>query len=82
MPIVNFAIPKTLEKRVKQTIKTKGFTSKAEFFRVAAIDFIENNNNNDEEKEFNQLTDTLTKAIIKKYKGKKIPSIEEQLADL
>ena len=36
MAIVNFAIPATLEKQIKQIIKTKGFASKAEFFRFAA----------------------------------------------
>ena len=36
MAIVNFAIPATLEKQIKKTIKTKGFASKAEFFRFAA----------------------------------------------
>lgn len=42
MSIVNFAIPKTLEKRIEQTIKEQGFSSKAEFFRSIAINYITN----------------------------------------
>lgn len=41
MSIINFAIPQTLEKRAGQTIKENGFAIKAEFFRSAAIYFIE-----------------------------------------
>ena len=41
MSIINFSIPKTLEKKVVQIIKEKGFSSKAEFFRFAAINFID-----------------------------------------
>jgi metal-responsive CopG/Arc/MetJ family transcriptional regulator len=41
MAIVNFSIPAVLEKRVDATIKRKGFASKAEFFRFAAIYYIE-----------------------------------------
>lgn len=41
MSIVNFAIPKNLDKRVRDVIKHKGFASRAEFFRFAAIFFID-----------------------------------------
>lgn len=37
MPIVNFSIPHPLDAQIKKTIKIKGFASKAEFFRFAAL---------------------------------------------
>ena len=84
MSIVNFAIPKTLEKQIDQTIKQKGFASKAEFFRFAALHFI---NVIDkpfvtEKDRFDYLTDEIEKSVIKRYKGKKLPSLEEQLVDV
>lgn len=39
MAIVNFSIPTVLNKRVAHAIKQKGFASKAEFFRFAAVHF-------------------------------------------
>lgn len=41
MAIVNFAIPPVLDRRIGSTIKEKGFASKAEFFRFAAIYFMD-----------------------------------------
>ncbi len=84
MAIVNFAIPLTLEKRIQQTIKNKGFVSKAEFFRFAAIyfmDVIEKPFKNEDDR-FLYLTENLTKEIQEKHKGKKLPSLEEQLSDV
>ncbi|HLD61007.1 MAG TPA: ribbon-helix-helix domain-containing protein [Patescibacteria group bacterium] len=37
MSIVNFSIPAKLDQQIKKTIKEKGFASKAEFFRFAAL---------------------------------------------
>ena len=42
MSVVNFSITKPLEEKINKTIKDQGFTSKAEFFRFAAVDFIRN----------------------------------------
>ena len=41
MAIVNFAIPQVLDRRIGSTIKAKGFASKAEFFRFAAVYFMD-----------------------------------------
>ena len=41
MSVVNFTIPNTLEERIKNIIKVKWFASKAEFFRYAAMNFLE-----------------------------------------
>lgn len=85
MAIINFSIPKTLEQRVNQTIKEKGFASKAEFFRFAAISFIDSSINKqkiDEDKRFDYLAENLSNAIARRYKGKEIGSLEKQLAEL
>lgn len=41
MPIVNFFIPKNLDDRIQETIKEKGFATKAEFFRYCAVRYID-----------------------------------------
>lgn len=35
--VVNFSVPKTLERQIAKTVRSKGFASKAEFFRFAAL---------------------------------------------
>jgi len=84
MAIINFSVPKTLEKRVAYVIKEKGFASKAEFFRFAAIYFMDviNKPLTNEEQRFNYLTNELKKEIVKRYSGTKLLSVREQLADL
>ena len=84
MSTINFSIPKMLEKQVNQVVKQKGFSDKAEFFRFAAINFINivNKLEVDEEERFDYLTKALSQEIVKKYRGKKVPSLTEQLADI
>ncbi|PIR03103.1 MAG: hypothetical protein COV60_02080 [Candidatus Magasanikbacteria bacterium CG11_big_fil_rev_8_21_14_0_20_43_7] len=84
MPIVNFAVPKQLEKQINATIKKNGFTSKAEFFRFAAMASIHNldTSHMSEDEQLDYLTNRIEKTIEKKYKGKTLPSAAEQLADL
>ncbi len=84
MSIVNFTIPETLEKKVEELIKKKGFSSKAEFFRFAAINFIDIMDKPlvSEEDRFEYLVNTLHKEIKVRYGNKKIPSVRKQLADL
>ena len=84
MSIVNFAVSKPLEQKIKQAIKECGFASKAEFFRFAAMDFIAKIKHpklNEEEK-FAQAAQKLSKTMHQIYDGKKFPSVEEQFADL
>jgi len=84
MAIVNFSIPKNLEKRVQDTIKEKGFASKAEFFRFSAIyfmDILERRGGNEEER-FQYLAEALRQEVGQFYRGKKLPSAKEQLADV
>lgn len=84
MSIVNFSIPIPLENKIMNLIKQKGFASKAEFFRFAAIYYIDILDKPvvDEEQRLSYLTKALDKAIRKKYTGKKLPSLEEQLAGI
>jgi len=84
MSTINLSIPKTLDQQVAQVVKQKGFSNKAEFFRFAAINFINivNKLEINEEKRFDYLTKALSEEVIKKYHGKKIPSLKQQLADI
>ena len=84
MAIVNSSIPKTLNQQVVDTMETKGFSSKAEFFRFAAIYFIGiiNKPFADENTRFNYLTKLVTEEIQNRYGNKKLPSAREQLADI
>lgn len=85
MTIVNFAIPTSLNRRVSKVIKDKGFASKAEFFRhvtLQYLDVVEASTTQNSSKELAQLTDEITKLVIKKFKGKNLPSLEEQLEDI
>ncbi|MBI1961706.1 MAG: hypothetical protein HYS45_03330 [Parcubacteria group bacterium] len=84
MPIVNFSVPKTLDRRVNHIIKEKGFSSRAEFFRYAAIHFMDVVEKPfiSEDERFEYLTRAIEKEVIEQYAGKKLPSAREQLADL
>lgn len=37
MSIINFSVPVKLDQQIKKIVKEKGFASKAEFFRFAAM---------------------------------------------
>jgi hypothetical protein len=81
MAIVNFAVTKSFDSRVKQLIKVKGFSSKAEFFRFAAIylmDILDKPVVSEEEK-FKYLTQAVSHEVARQFKGKKLPTVTEQL---
>lgn len=85
MPIVNFSIPRNLEARVNWVIEHRGFASKAEFFRLAAmnfIDLVEPSRSFDVDREIEILSAAIKKEVLEQYKGKKIPSLKEQMADI
>jgi len=84
MSIVNFSIPAALERRVTETIQQKGLTSKAEFFRFAALHFLEviEKPAISEEERFAFLTKALRAEIKSRFRGKKLPSLKEQLSDI
>lgn len=84
MAIVNFTIPKALEKRIAGTVKRKGFASKAEFFRFSSIYFMDilERRPGSEEERFEHLTELLQEEISERYRGGKLPSLEKQLSDV
>ncbi|TSC55400.1 MAG: Uncharacterized protein G01um101418_895 [Parcubacteria group bacterium Gr01-1014_18] len=83
MPIINFAIPTVLEKKITQTIEQKGFSSKAEFFRFAAISFLDQQSNEwNSDPELSYLIQSIKKQTKIKFNKRKIPSVREQLKDL
>lgn len=46
MPIINFSISDKLAHKVAMMMEEDGFVTKAEFFRRAAIDYIEHHSQN------------------------------------
>lgn len=82
MSVVNFSITNALAKNIEKVIKELGFSSRAEFFRAAAIHFIiEKTKHLTPEERFDVLSDTLNEVLARKFKGKKLLSPEEQLAN-
>lgn len=65
-------------------MKEKGFVSKAEFFRFAVIYFMDiiDKPFTDEDQRFEYFTDAVSDEVKKRFAGKKLPSLEEQLKDL
>lgn len=83
MSIVNFEVKKPLEQKIKKAINEYGFSSKAEFFRFAAINFLAQEKQKiSEEEKLNYLATELRRTITKKLQGKKVPSLKKQLADI
>jgi len=82
MSIVNFTIPKQLDQKVNKIIREKGFGSKAEFFRFAAIYFIDviQKPISTEEQRFEYLTTEIQNEIATQYTGKKLPALDQQLS--
>ena len=84
MAIVNFAIPPVLEKRIGSTIKEKGFASKAEFFRFAAVYFMDVIDRPfvSEDQRTTYLVGEIEKEIHKRIRRGPLPSIRSQLQDI
>ncbi|KKQ41404.1 MAG: hypothetical protein US60_C0041G0006 [Microgenomates group bacterium GW2011_GWC1_37_8] len=88
MTIVNFTITETLDKQIKKVVKEKGFQSKAELFRVAVLHYLSGVSKSKmiteatEDERFEYFTARLAYLLKKKYSGKKLPSLEEQLKDI
>jgi Arc/MetJ-type ribon-helix-helix transcriptional regulator len=80
MPIVNFTINNSLERKVAKEIEKNGFQSKAEFFRFAAINFMNDLNRRvTDDDMFDYLTNRIAKAAHNKLGNKKIPPLSKQL---
>ncbi len=83
MSIVNFSLPKTLEQRISVAIKEKGFASKAEFFRFAAVHFLDvvQKPFASEDERMGYLSGLVAREIRERFGGKKISSARDQLSD-
>lgn len=82
MSIVNFEVKKPLEQKIKNAIKDYGFSSKAEFFRFTAINFLNQEKQKiSEEEKLSYLSTELRKVLIKKLPPKS-PSLKKQLSDI
>lgn len=82
MAIVNFSVPKQLEKRIGATIKEKGFPSKAELFRFAVIRYLDETETLpfNKNKRIVNLSEQLETELKKKIGKKPFPSLKKQLA--
>ncbi|OHA72926.1 MAG: hypothetical protein A3A27_02195 [Candidatus Wildermuthbacteria bacterium RIFCSPLOWO2_01_FULL_47_18] len=80
MAVINFTIPARLESNVQRAIRKNGFASRAEFFRMAAVNYLQQDL--DIKDQINMLTKAIAQEIELRYKGKKIPPVEDQLKDL
>ena len=84
MTIVNFSIPVALDKKISKVIKEDGFASKAEFFRFTVMNYISvvrpSTTLIDEENK--QLIREIKMELRRVYKGKKLPSLKEQLDNI
>lgn len=84
MAIVNFAIPPALDRRIGSTMKEKGFASKAEFFRFAAVYFMDviNKPFASERQRTDYLVGEIEKEIRQRIRRAPLPSIRSQLQDV
>jgi metal-responsive CopG/Arc/MetJ family transcriptional regulator len=83
MSIINFAIPDTLAQKIEKAINSYGFSSKAEFFRFAAIYFLNFQKEKlSEEEKFELLSKQVSKLLENKFANKKLPPLKDQLSDL
>lgn len=82
MSIVNFSVPKILDRKIKRVVSKKGFSSKAEFFRFAAIRYLDETEKRPLEgnRRIVALTSELEKELVTKIGSKPLPSIKKQLA--
>lgn len=83
MAIVNFAVKKPLDQKIKKAVEEYGFNSKAEFFRIAAINFLQSENKRiDENEKMKYLASELRMTIIGNIGNKKFLSLKKQLSDI
>ena len=82
MSIVNFGITKPLEQKINKIIKKQGFASKAEFFRFAAINYINIFGTDISQKAYEEAVRSFKKDLRKKINLNQLPPLEEQMQDV
>jgi len=80
---LNFTLPDELHDNVEKIVAKKGYPNKAQFLRFAVADYIKKAKNSTyRDQKFLYLEARLVKLIERKLVGKKLPSLEEQLAKI
>ena len=67
---------------MNETIRKRGFASKAEFFRMAAFNYLRQDDDKDAIERIDALTRAVKAEVERKYKGRRLPTAREQLANL
>ncbi len=82
MSIVNFAIPKTLDRRVKDVVKRRGFQSRAELFRYAVLHYLDETDRGplSHNVRIAALSDQLAEALEARVGTRRLPSVRQHLA--
>ncbi len=77
MPVVNFSVPQSLDRRIHHAIKTKGFPSRAELFRYAVVRYLDEiidrpigERSLDENPRIKALADDIEDLVLKTYRHK------------
>ena len=81
MSVVNFAIPPTLERRVRTVVKEKGFPSRAELFRFAVLRYLDESDQFplDRNPRIVALSEELGRVLTSKFASRPRPSLRSQL---
>jgi len=83
MSIVNFTVSEPLEKKIEKALRETGFQSKAELFRFAVINYLNNlDRQMSETEEFTYLTSRLGNLIHRRLGKKSTISLRKQLAGI
>lgn len=82
MTVVNFTIPDQLDMRIKVAIAAKGFPSKAELFRFAVMQYLDDEDIDLVDDETEYLCKELEKVLDEKVDFDNLPSAKEQLKRL
>lgn len=77
MPVVNFSVPQSLDRRIHSAIKLKGFPSRAELFRYAVIRYLDDvidrsidERSLDENPRIKALADDIEDIVLRTYRHK------------
>lgn len=81
MAIINFSVPEILERKIKEVIKKKGFSSKAELFRFAVLRYLEETEKFplDNNPRITALSNALEREMLEKLGESPLPDIKVQL---
>jgi len=77
MPVINFSVPQSLDKRIHTAVKIKGFPSRAELFRYAVIRYLDDiidrsvgERSLDENPRVKALTSDIEDIVLRRYHRK------------